>query len=255
MMKDSKSEELFKRRLTEFAKNAYQRGICLFSDFININEYQLFLSIKNEIGFVKTDLFGGFSEAERRIIAFYPEDYRQDVQFPITCLKIAPLNVKFAENLTHRDYLGAILNLGIERTKLGDILVHDGCTYLFCSDSMASFIMENCTRIRHTTIHIQAVDFEDSGFYQQFEEKSGTVSSVRMDSILSLATNRSRSQCTELIKSEKVTCNHKLVMSNSFTPSKGDLISIRGIGRFRIADEDFKTTKKDKLFIKILKYK
>ena len=119
----NREEELFKKRLKDLASAADRRGIVVFTDFMNLNELNIFHSCTREFGYVSYQLFGGYEHAERQIAAFLPDALSYSYDFPIISLKIRPLQKKFAEDLSHRDYLGALLNLGVDRSKIGDILV------------------------------------------------------------------------------------------------------------------------------------
>lgn len=250
------NDEITVRRLLDLAHRADQRGIVTYSDFLSNNELQIYFNDKKQFNFVDVTMYGGFPEAERQVLAFSPKiTWGGEPDYPIACLYITPAHKKFAEDLTHRDYLGAILNLGIERTMLGDILVTDNAAYLFCKDSIASFILKECIRIRHTTVRIEQIKCNEISYVQQYEEISGTVSSLRLDSILTICTRLSRGKCTDLIHAEKVFCNHKLILSPHYTPADGEIISIRGIGKFVFCREETKVTKKGRNFIKLLKYK
>lgn len=249
------TEEIIIRRLLDLAKRAEQRSIITYSDFLSDGDISLFLSKQKDFSFVNYNFYGGREESERNMIAFIPKDNcYSDLIFPITCIEIQSTYKKFAEQLSHRDYLGAILNLGIERSLLGDILVTNQATYLFCKDSIASFILGECTRIRHTVVTVREIDFYSIDYEQQYTEIAGTVSSLRIDSIVSVCTKISRSKSVDLIHGEKVFCNHRLITSPHFSPGDNDIISIRGYGKFRIDSDSIKETKKGRYYIKILKY-
>ncbi len=229
----TREEQQLEKHFRDLARTAYQRGIAVFSDFLNLNELNIFQSLRPEFSYLKMESFGGYELAERQIAVFRPEAPVFYADYPICCLKMTPLNVKFAESLNHRDYLGAILNLGLERTCLGDILVEDDAAYLFCLERMADFIRENLTRIRHTSVYVEQVEAEDFHYEPKYKEVGGTVASVRLDKLLALAFNASRSSLTGLIEGGKVFVNGKLVTSNGYEPKEGDLVSVRGMGRFR----------------------
>ena len=95
----------------------------VFTDFMNLNELNIFHSCVKEFAYVSYRLFGGYEHAERQIAAFLPDALSYNYDFPVVSLKIRPLQKKFAEDLSHRDYLGALLNLGVDRSKIGDILI------------------------------------------------------------------------------------------------------------------------------------
>lgn len=224
------------KHFRDLARTAYQRGIAVFSDFLNLNELNIFQSLRGEFSYLETETFGGYELAERQIAVFRPEAPVFYADYPVKCLKISPLNAKFAEDLNHRDYLGAVLNLGIDRACLGDILVEEDAAYLFCLERMADFIRDNLIRIRHTSVYVEQVEAENFHYEPKYKEVSGTVASVRLDKLLALAFNASRSSLTGLIEGGKVFVNGKLVTSNGYEPKEGDLISVRGMGRFRFRE-------------------
>ena len=232
----TREEQQLEKHFRDLARTAYQRGIAVFSDFLNLNELNIFQSLRGEFSYLDTETFGGYELAERQIAVFRPEAPVFYADYPVKCLKITPLNAKFAEDLNHRDYLGAVLNLGIDRACLGDILVEEDAAYLFCLERMADFIRDNLIRIRHTSVYVEQVEAENFHYEPKYKEVSGTVASVRLDKLLALAFNASRSSLTGLIEGGKVFVNGKLVTSNGYEPKEGDLISVRGMGRFRFRE-------------------
>ena len=241
----TREEQQLEKRLADLANTAYQRGIVTYSDFLNLNEQHIFHSIRPKLSFVKTESFGGYEAAERQMAAFVPDAPMFCPKYPIACIKIEPLQKKFAEKLAHRDYLGALLNLGIERSKTGDILVEEERAFLFCQ--------ENLTRIRHTMVTAQGVEKEDFSYEPKLREITGTMASVRLDSLLSLAFGASRSSLTGQIEGGKVFVNGRLVTSNGCQPKEGDLISVRGMGRFRL-EAIGGQSKKGRSYVTVLKY-
>ncbi len=248
------TDDMLIKRLHDLANRAYGRGFTVFSDFLSATDLTMFYRERKKFVGAKSYCFGGFPDAERQMIAFSMDEY-EDIIFPITCLRIMPVQKKFAGELTHRDYLGAILNLGIERTMLGDIMVTDQTAYLFCKNSIASFIMDNCFRIHHTSVKIEEVSWDEIDYVQQYEEITGTVSSLRMDSILAVFSRLSRSKCCDLIHAEKVISNQQLILSPHYTPKDQEIISVRGLGKFIYCEDETHVTKKGRFFIKLLKYK
>lgn len=232
----TREEQQLEKHFRDLARTAYQRGIAVFSDFLNLNELNIFQSLRGEFSYLETETFGGYELAERQIAVFRPEAPVFYADYPVKCLKITPLSAKFAEDLNHRDYLGAVLNLGIDRACLGDILVEEDAAYLFCLERMADFIRDNLIRIRHTSVYVEQVEAENFHYEPKYKEVSGTVASVRLDKLLALAFNASRSSLTGLIEGGKVFVNGKLVTSNGYEPKEGDLISVRGMGRFRFRE-------------------
>ena len=246
-------EEFFLKRIRELANLAYQRDIVTFSDFLDLNEWNI-LNSQNlrQLG-VTIESYGGYEYAERQMAAFHPDALAFTWEYPIDCLKIEPKAIKFSESLTHRDYLGALLNLGIERSVIGDIVVQEKAAWFFCQNKMTDFFLDNLCRVRHTNILITKVDDPDKLPCTKLEAINGTCASVRLDSLISLAFKASRSSMVSYIEGGKVFVNGKLITSNGYEPKEGDIISVRGKGRF-IFDGMSHQTKKGRCGVRILRY-
>lgn len=248
-------EELFQRRLFDLANIADRRNIVTYTDFLNLNELNIFYQTQKELQFVQCRNFGGYENAERQIVAFIPDalSYRDDISYPIACIHIRPLHEKYADMLTHRDFLGAILNLGIDRSTIGDILIDQKHAWLFCLDKMADFLCSELCRIKHTQVMAEQMDVENMDYQPKLEHIRGSVASVRLDSLLALAFGSSRSSLVGLIEGGKVFVNARLVTSNGYKLKENDLISARGLGRFRYLGVS-SSTRKGRLMAEIEKY-
>ena len=239
---------MLQKRLIELSKISYQRGIVTYSDFLNLNELNILHTTPKQDWFSQYVTFGGYEFAERQMVAFLPDALCYKTDYPISTLKIAPLHKKFAESLSHRDYLGGILNLGIDRSKLGDILVQEDGAIVFIHKSLEHFLQEELTRIRHTSVMVTSVEELDFIYKPKIKEIRGTVSSLRLDSLLSLAFSSSRSKLVDYIENGKVFVNGKLITSNGYQIKENDIISVRGLGRFRFI-EMISQTKKERCFV------
>ena len=249
----NKEELLLQKRLVELSRIAYTREIVTFSEFLNLNELNILHTTPKDMLLSQYKTYGGYGLSERQMAAFLPDALYYDYQYPIQIIEISPVNRKFAEELSHRDYLGAVMNLGIERCKLGDILIEDGKAILFAKEELASYIMEHLTRIRHTTVKTSILPaFEDS-YEPRYEELKGTVASVRLDTVLSLAYPLSRSKVTGLIEGARVFVNGKLVTSNGYRLKEGDILSVRKMGRIGY-NGILSETKKGRYMVSIRKY-
>lgn len=248
-----KEEQLLVKRLCELSKTAYHRNIVTYSDFLNLNEQNILHSLPKDQLHTRYETFGGYELSERQMVAFIPDALYCEIKYPMSILRIAPLQSKFGEELTHRDYLGAILNLGIDRSRVGDILVEGKEATLFLSAALSEFLREELTRVRHTSVMVTETSLEDYAYTPCYEEVTGTVASVRLDSLLSLAFNSSRSKLTGLIEGGKVFVNGKLTISNSYQPKEEDVISVRGMGKFRYIGIQSQT-KKNRFYVLIYKY-
>ena len=162
MATDNEKEiQNLKKRMIELSKKSYEHNIYTYTGFLSLAEQDVFYSLTNEIGGVPYELFGGSIDCERQMLRFGSADimgYEED--FPIDCLLIAPIIEKFADDLNHRDFLGAIMNLGIERNTIGDIFIQGKSAYVFCVDRIAPFIVEHLDKVKHTNVTCRVADSE-----------------------------------------------------------------------------------------------
>lgn len=249
----NKEEVMLQKRLIELSNLSYKRDIVTFSDFLNLNELNILHTTPKDLFPSRYETYGGYEPAERQMVAFLPDALYYDYQYPISVLRISPANRKFAEELAHRDFLGGILHLGIERSCLGDLLVEDSVCHVFVTDTMADFICEQLTRIRHTVVKTEKIDGESFSFTPRLETVKGTVASVRLDTVLSVAFPLSRSRMTGLVEGGKVFVNGKLITSNGYRLKEGDIISVRGMGKL-VYQGVLSETKKGRQYIQVGKY-
>lgn len=247
-------ENQFQKRILELARTAYERNIVTFSGFLDLNEQHMVHSLpKKDLG-VSLQWSGGYEMSERQMVAFLPDALSYEWEYPICCLHIQPKSLKFTEKLTHRDYLGALLHLGVLRAKIGDIIVmEESDAYIFCEEKLSGFFIKELCRVKHTNILAEEVqDFSKLETHRE-EEKTGTVASVRLDSVIALAFQASRSSITAYIEGGKVFVNGKMVVSNGYTLKEDDVISVRGKGKFRFGGARYQT-KKGRQSVRIYRY-
>lgn len=263
-MKQEKEEQIFSKRIVELAKTAYHREINVYTDFLNLNEISIFHSIEKLLPPVPYSLYGGFEGAERCVLCFYGRlegglcdlsgtELEDRTSFPIQCLRISPKSEKFAQELDHRDYLGAIMNTGTVRPKIGDIVVKGKEAYCCCDEKIAGFLQMSIEKIGHTNVEAEIISDFDQAVETNYREISGSVPSFRLDAMISLAFHTSRSGITGLIEGEKVYVNARLVTQNSYVLKPGDVVSVRGYGKFRFKEEG-NQTKKGRIYAHILLY-
>lgn len=249
----NKEELMLRKRLTELSKTADIRGIVTFSDFLNLNELNILHSMPKNQLFTRYETFGGYDLSERQMAAFLPDALYYDYEYPIQTIEIAPANRKFAEQLSHRDFLGALMNLGIERSKMGDILTDHEKALVFVKEGLAEYMMENLTRIRHTIVQTRIVSYNALPYEPHYETIKGTVASIRLDTVLSLSYPLSRSKMTGLIENGAVFVNGRLITSNGYRLQDGDIISVRKLGRIQY-NGIITETKKGRYLISVHKF-
>ena len=236
------------KRFEELASRSNERGYTVYSDFLGISEISEFCAMRFP---VPATLWGGYEDAERCVACFGNREYFTDnADYPIKCILIRPINQKFADTLSHRDFLGSLMGLGIRREVLGDIIINENCGYLFCLENIADYIIENLTQVRHTTVKCEITEKIPKDVLPQPENREIIVSSERLDVIVSAIYKMSRSQVLPIFHTEKVFVNGAVKISPSATINIGDKISVRGFGRF-IYKGVLRTTKKDRLVINV----
>ena len=234
------------KRFEELANRSNERGYSVYSDFLGISEISEFCAMRFP---VPATLWGGYEDAERCVACFGDREYFTDnADYPIKCILIRPINQKFADTLSHRDFLGSLMGLGIRREVLGDIIINENCGYLFCLENIADYIIENLTQVRHTTVKCEITEKIPEDVLPQPENREIIVSSERLDVIVSAIYKMSRSQVLPIFHTEKVFVNGAVKTSPSVTLNIGDKISVRGFGRF-IYKGVLRRTKKDRLVI------
>lgn len=247
-------QELCKKRLLDLSKQADIKGIVTFSDFLNLNELNIYHTIENTL-YCSTTVFGGYDNAERQMIAFIPDALMFEWDYPIRCIHIRPKYPKFAEKLTHRDVLGALMHLGIERTCLGDILCLEDDYYVFCQEKIFPFIMDELRQIRHTMVDLsEECDYTRLQANIELEEQYDMIASNRIDCIIAKAFHLSRSEASEYLAAEKVFINGKCITNCNQACEDGAIVSVRGKSRFRFENCNT-TSKKGKLRVKFSFYK
>lgn len=231
-----------KKRFIDLSKRAEDKNIVTFSHFLNLNELNMFHQASKEL-YSSFETFGGYDCAERQMVAFLPDALYYIWEYPIRAIRFTPLHPKFAEALTHRDVLGTLMSLGIKREMLGDILMLEDGIVIFCTDSVSSYLMESCTKIRHTNVTAQQISTADFHYHPVFLEKDGTVSSLRLDSILADICKLPRSGAQKIISEGNTFINSKRIQQNDYLCQNGDILSVRHYGKFQLETTDGVTKK------------
>lgn len=222
-----------------------------FSGFLNESEQTLIKEhVGSRIGF-DTIFSGGYDDSERCMLGIFPE-WTEERRFPITLLRAEK---GYERRLTHRDYLGSILSLGLERSKVGDILVDDDGAYIFCSDDIADYICFNIKKIASCGVKLSKADINSAKLAQhEFKIVSAVAASDRLDAILAAALGISRRESALLINSGKTFVNHREAVNVSASVKEKDLISVRGFGRV-ILESYGSITGSGRIHVSFKKYK
>lgn len=241
------SDKLVIARLSDAVKMTDIKNIPSFLGFLNEREFSVCKSTLDKQR-IKYAFFGGYADALRVFIAVLP-DWADEVQFPFSCLKIS---FKSQYSLSHRDFLGAFMALGIEREKLGDILVKEGEAYVFVSNSIEQYCIQNISKIGSVGVDVSV--FEGQIHVEQsFEEILKTIASDRADCVVAALCNLSREKAKDFILSGNLIVNHVICESVTMKIKSSDVLSVRGKGKFIVSAIEDKT-KKGRLKLNLKKY-
>lgn len=243
------------QRFKELANRSYNNNHYTYTSFLSMAELSEFYDMERELAFACPKVFGGCEIAERKVVRFgNPESFGYDEDFPIVSIVIKPLMSKFADNLNHRDFLGALMNLGIKRETLGDIFVKDNQACLFCLESMSEYIVENLTRIKHTSVSAKIESDVSDITAPVMQEKIIQVASERIDAVVAKVYNLSRQDSLEMFAKNLIFLNGRLCTENAKLLKNDDVISVRGQGKF-VFSEIINESKKGKSNCRVLIYK
>jgi len=238
---------LLKKRFEELYYRAKTRNTVEHTAFLDMNSQSLLVSLH-----LPCTCFGGYDNAERVVAVFYDEEYGNYLSFDdIICIIDAKVtNAKFISGVGHRDFLGAVLALGLEREVIGDIIVGKEHAYIVCLKSVADYIISSLSSAGRANLSCSAVTGIPNDLIPSPTSETRIVPSERADAMISTVFNLSRSEVQKLFAAGKVFINSRLTEKASTTLSENDIVSLRGYGRFRYAGI-VKTTKKDRLAVEL----
>ena len=220
------------KRFEELAELARRSCVYTYSSFHSTETASLAYRVASE---EEVTMWGGTDNSERVVVRFGdPKELGYEEDFPIRIVCVKPKQEKFAGDMTHRDFLGAVLNLGIERDVIGDILISEHTAYLFVLEELADFVCLELERVRRTAVKCEPVKEIPAGLLPKLAEETVTVASPRLDAVLAKLYHLSREDAKSLLKP-----NSK--------------VSIRGFGKFEYRGEEH-ATRKGKTGITIWRY-
>lgn len=240
------------------------RNQVQYTDFLDGYEQKIAQKVLNQANYSLTVFFGGYEEAERKMIFCFPDKLyhlleKDLMQNDVIQDMIKVISIQLPQDLQaqyhHRDYLSGLMKLGLKREKIGDILVReDGADILVQSD-MATFLLTNLmelTRFKKAKIEVKSIS-ELKVVPVKKEKLTVLVSQLRLDAIVTELIHGSRTKANELISQERVIVNYEVKTKNSAILKTGDLLTIRGKGKFQIG-EVIGTTSKGNLRVEVEKY-
>lgn len=233
-------------KLYDRAVRSEKFGGASFGDFLSMDELALLNERSRYLPECVLSLSGGFDGAERKMPGFNAEGE----DFPLTALEISG---KRLNGLTHRDYLGALMGLGLDRHKIGDIVVGGSGAVVFAASDIGDYIVNTLGEVGPCPVQVRKADMGSLDLApREFKDIKGTVASARLDSIVSLMAGKGRSAACELIKSGRVYVNGSPSQRTDMKIKDADVITVRGLGKALV--EMGGLSKKDRIFVTLKKY-
>lgn len=237
-------------RILDKAVQAEKLRTVTYSDFLDPYQQKLVIKALNGQNNIEYKFYGGYEEAERNIVLFIGNRLENEPEYPIRLFNI---KLKTDANLSHRDYLGSLMGLGIKREKIGDIITGDNSAVVIMLKDVAEYILYNLLKIGRIGVTVEYANPEDIATPElKTKEIRCTVPSLRLDCIVSHGFGLSRSKVGPLFSANRVYLNWEPVNSLSAQVKAGDVVSVKGMGR-AILSEIGRTTRKDRIAIVIKK--
>ena len=240
-------QDLLISRVSDLYYLALERQKPVFSQFLNENEISICLEAIKNFGFENYSFFGGYKGSQRQILGFSANEE----DFPVSLIEFT---YRKQDKPDHRQFLGTILSTGLKRSVVGDIICMEGRTYVFVLNNHADFLVNQISRVARVGVKSKVTDISDFQYIPAFVYHNYTVSSLRLDNIVSAVTGLSRDKTRTLILSGSVFKNHIEAKNVSANVDIDDVISIRKYGKF-ILQEVNGLSKKGRHKIIIKQYK
>lgn len=259
-------DRIIAAKLEDKARLCSENSMITNTSFLDMRERSTAMTVRNLFSDVKTVFYGGFEDAERTVAVMLPYFIEADnfqtlhdyfIENPDDCpIKIIQIKKdKFSPALSHRDYLGALMALGIKREVTGDIMVSEnGCKFAALS-SIAPFITENLNKAGRGTLEAEIIPLSLIGNSEKASgsDESFTVSSMRVDSVVKNAFNISRGAAAQAVESGLVYVNDSECLKCDKKIYNGDKIVLRRKGRI-IIENCSSVSKKGRIIVKIKKF-
>lgn len=257
---ENKEEKIILAKLNDKIRLCKTKNKLVNTEFLNMYQENI---IRKELERIKAKnyiLTGGYSEAESKILIMYPEKITEEIAKEnitniIKVIKIQLPNEQKGK-YQHRDYLGTIMQFGLERERIGDIIVYEDEAYVIVLSENAQYIKDSLqTTKKFKKSKIEIIDIVEMKVKKpEFEEIKISVNSQRLDNFISEICKISRSETTRLIESELVSINCKIETKQTKTVETGDVLIIRGKGKFIVSDF-LDINRKGKQVVIVKKYK
>ncbi|MDN5313383.1 MAG: hypothetical protein PWQ68_2357 [Thermoanaerobacteraceae bacterium] len=250
---DHSDEKMLEAKIRDLFAIARKNREYRASNFLDPGQQNLAETVVRSFPGMEYYFDGGYKEAERKVLVAYP-DFLKDEPFhaPLGALRITPKDPD--EHPGHRDFLGAMLGLGISREKVGDILVTKTGADVIVKQEITEYIGLNLLKVGSTPVSVEEISLKELLTPERrYKEMKSTVASLRLDAIASLAFGISRSKMAPFIKGENIRLNFRVVKDPSTPVKEGDVISASRLGRAKVLEVGGQS-KKGRIYVRVHKY-
>lgn len=253
-------DELLKSRIEDHVRRCSDGYYIVATKFLDAHEQAIAAAYTRSAGMsgmgVRCIFYGGYEGAERRLLVSIPKSMEiADEDATSDLLQVMHVDVpKGSRELTHRDYLGSILGLGIERSVIGDILVRENGADIIILPEIADFLLNEYKQVGKSDIKTSMTSIGDLNVPEaHVQEIKDTIPSARLDNVIAVAFKLSRTKASEAIKSGIVSVNHAEATKPDMKMEEGDTLVLRGKGKAVLAEIGGES-KKGRIWIRIDKY-
>ena len=244
----SDNDKLFLSKLDDGMFLCKKRQRAYFFPFLTEREQAVAEMYLKSAGFTDYAFFGGYENAERKMLGLF---FYEEEPFPLCALQFS---FRKSDRLTHRDFLGALMSLGVERETVGDILVEDGRCVTFVKSDIRDYIESQLFKVGNVGITIKEADTADLPQGRGFETKEYTVASLRLDAVVAAITGLSREKTKSVVLSGNVFLNHLECQNISQSVCERDTLTVRGKGKF-VINGVLGETKKHRIRISVIHFR
>ena len=248
-------ERILLARVLDKLDMAHNRGVPACTPFLSAGERTSVEALLNASGHPRHLFFGGYEGAERTVCAFLP-DWQEEEDWRDGDCPVSALRCTFQEDapLSHRDFLGSILGLGITREKLGDLLVSPGVCDVIVLKEIEDFLLLNLDGAGRTKCKVKPIALtEICPKPPEVKTIKDTVATLRLDAVAATAFSLARSKAADIISSGKLQLNHRECVKPDKQVAEGDVLSCRGMGKCVVKSAG-KLSKKGRIMIELERY-
>ena len=245
-------DRLLLARLYDKLTGAERRNVPGVTCFLAPREQVLVQRLLPEL---PLQFFGGHPEAERAVACYLP-DYLDEHFLTAPDGPVAAVRAEFYEKdaLTHRDFLGSLMGLGIKRETVGDIFVDRGSCDFLVTREILPYVLDNLTSAGRTRLSLREIPLEEvSGPHYSVKELRDTVASLRLDALVGAGFGLARGKAADLIASGHVQVNWRACTKADKLLVAGETVSARGYGKFQLSEVGG-VTKKGRTAIVVKRY-